>query len=391
MLHTTVKTSPATPKDVQGKVVVVDAANVAFDDATGQASIRRLKLLEAALNATGCSQVIFIADASLRHRLGPADRKQLQSMIESRELYQAPAGTSADEFVIDLARRKDGFMVSNDRYREHTGRWRELQHRLIKFLIIEDEVFLSGIEAEFDKQKTSKRELSDDSIASVIQGRTSSWFDVFVTVPIISLCGGLVIALVWRLSLAGIFAPLYAFGISVLGLSLFGAALSVLVPVALFVTLFIYRWFMRDDSVSGTNARETHLRAYAAVALLIWTSALTMLFLYLALATASAPSWPVTLGLILGTGPALPLIGFIRTAARFRDFTSWLDTTLVVAVCVVAVGWLAAGSAYLYALAWSDADGTDRGFLATIIALLVIQATVVLTLWVITNLNRARA
>ena len=113
-------------KDVHGKVVVVDAANVAVDDATGKASIRRLKLLEAALGATGCSQVIFIADARLRHRIGPADLDQFKSMIESGALYQAPAGTSADEFVIDLARRKDGFMVSNDRFREHLGRWDQL-------------------------------------------------------------------------------------------------------------------------------------------------------------------------------------------------------------------------------------------------------------------------
>lgn len=383
--------SPDRPKDVQGKVVVVDAANVAIDDATGQASVRRLKLVKAALNATGCSQVIFIADARLRHRLEPADVEQFKSMIESRELYQAPAGTSADEFVIDLAKRKDGFMVSNDRYREHLGRWMRLQARLIKFLIVENEVFLSGIDAELPENETSGPIQSDDSLISIIQGRTSSWFDVFVTVPLLSLSGGFVIALVWILSLAGIFSPLYAFGTSAQGLTLFGPAFVVLGSAALFLTLVIARSFLRDDSLSGTNANEVHLRAYAAVALFMWMSGLTFLLLYLTLAPADSPAWPLTIGLMLGTGPALPLIGFMRSTKRFRDFTSWLDTTLVVAVSVGAVAWLAAESAYLYSLGSSEKDGTDRAFLATILALLVVQAAAVLARWVMPNLNKDKA
>ncbi len=71
-------------KDVRDSVVVVDAANVAIDDATGQASVRRLQLVKTELDATGCSQVIFIADARLRHRMQPVDMEPFKMMIESR-------------------------------------------------------------------------------------------------------------------------------------------------------------------------------------------------------------------------------------------------------------------------------------------------------------------
>ncbi len=371
------KVSPAKPKDVQGRVVIVDAANVAIDDATGQASIRRLKLLEAALGATGCSQVIFIADARLRHRLGPADLEQFKSMIESRELYQAPAGTSADEFVIDLAKRKDGFMVSNDRYREHLGRWTQLQSRLVKFLIVEDEVFLSGIDAELTHDEATGTEGPDDSITSVIQGRTSSWFDVFVTLPFVSLFGGFITAVVWILALAAIFAPVYAFGTSALGLTLFGVAVAVAGSVAILLTLLLARRFIQDDSVSGTNANEVHLRAYAAVALLMWILGLAFLLLSVAFDTA----WPLAIGLILSTGPAFPLIGFIRATKMFRDFVSWLDTALVAAVCVVALAWLAVDLGYAFFVVSSDAEGTDKALVVIVSALLAIQAVIVLARW----------
>lgn len=371
------KANPNVPKDVQGKIVVIDAANVAIDDATGQASVHRLKLLEAALGGAGCSQVIFIADARLRHRLGPADLDQFKSMIESRALYQAPAGTSADEFVIDLARRKDGFMVSNDRFREHVGRWDQLQERLIKFLIVEDEVFLSGIDAESTRDEATATAQPDDSVIAVIQGRTSSWFDVFVIVPFVSLFGGFVMALVWILGLAAIFAPLYAFGSSALGLSIAGVAAAVAGPIALLLTLLLARWFIQDDSVSGANVYEVHLRAYAAIALVMWMSGLLLLLLYVRYDTA----WPLALGLILSTGPAFPLIGFIRATKVFRDFTSRWDTALVIGVCLVALAWLASEVVSLFVLISSDVDGTDKALVASILTLLCIQAAIVLARW----------
>ena len=371
-------------KDVHGKVVVVDAANVAVDDATGKASIRRLKLLEAALGATGCSQVIFIADARLRHRIGPADLDQFKSMIESGALYQAPAGTSADEFVIDLARRKDGFMVSNDRFREHLGRWDQLQDRLIKFLIVEGEVFLSGIDLEWTPDEATATDQPDDSGTAVMQGTTSSWFDAFVTVPFFALSGGFVIALVWILGLAAVFAPVYAFGPSALGLSLLGAAVAVVGPIGLLLTLLLARWVMRDESLSLANANEVHLRAYAAVALVLWMSGLVLLLVYLRYDTA----WPLPTGLVLSTGPAFLLIGFMRATKVFSDFTTPTDTALVIGVCSVALAWVAAVLVSLFVLVTSDVDGIDKALIVSILGLLSIQAAVVLARWA-TPLSRA--
>ncbi len=279
--------------------------------------------------------------------------------------------------MIDLARRKDGFVVSNDRFREHFRRWSDLQSRLIRFLIIEDEVFLYGIDADHSTDEPTGPEPPDDSFAAVIQGRTSSWFDVFVTVPFVSLFGGLVTALVWVLSLGGIFAPVYAFGPSTLGFTLLGVAVAILGSASLLLTFGVARWFIQDESLSGTNANEVHLRAYTAIALLMWIAGLAFLLLVLAFDTA----WPLAIGIVLSTGPAFSLIGFIRATKKFRDFTSWLDSALVLAVCAAALAWLAAGSVNLVSLVSSEAGGTDRALIATVLTLLAIQATVVLVRW----------
>jgi len=374
------------PKDIRGAVVVVDAANVAIDDATGQASVHRLRIVQTALQAAGCGQVIFIADARLRHRLQQHDIGRFKAMIESNELYQAPAGTSADEFVIDLAKRKDGLIVSNDRYREHSRRWTHLQSRLIRFLIVEDQVLLSSTGIDLWSNEPTGTQAPDDSFAAVIQGRTSSWFDVFVTVPFISLFGGFLTAVVWMLSLGGIFAPLYALGPSPLGFTLFGVAVAALGPIGLLLTFGLARWFLQEDSLSGTNANEIHLRGYTVVALLMWIAGWAFLLIYLVFATA----WPIAIGLVLATGPAFPLIGFIRATKKFKDFTSRLDTALVLAVCTAALTWLATDSVYLFFLASSEASGTDRALLATVLALLAFQAAVVLARWA-TPLGRAAA
>jgi hypothetical protein len=230
---------------------------------------------------------------------------------------------------------------------------------------------------------------SDASFASVIQGRSSSWFDVFVTLPTASAFGGFLTAAVWMLGLGGIFAPLYGLGTSTAGLTLFGIAIAVVAPTALLITLGIARWFVRDESLTAP-INEAHLRAYAALALLMWLAGLTFLLLYLALATADSPAWPLVIGIILGTGPAFPLIGFIRSTKKFQDFTSWLDTALVVAVCVAALAWLAAESVFLFSVASSEADGTDRALIATVLVLLAAQAAIVLGRWAV-PIRRPRA
>lgn len=52
------------------------------------------------------------------------------------------AGTDADYFILSFARELDARVVSNDRYRDRASAFPEVADRLIRFMVVEDEVVL---------------------------------------------------------------------------------------------------------------------------------------------------------------------------------------------------------------------------------------------------------
>jgi hypothetical protein len=81
-----------------------------------------------------------MADAALRHQID--DQKDYEDMIESGSIRQAPAGTDADYFILSFARELDADIVSNDRFRDRIKQFPEARERVIRFMIVNDEVVL---------------------------------------------------------------------------------------------------------------------------------------------------------------------------------------------------------------------------------------------------------
>ena len=121
------------------KVVLVDGSNVAHSTEGAKPMVGNLLAVRDKLKKEGFDPIIM-ADAALRHQID--DPKVYEDMIESGSVRQAPAGTDADYFILTFARELDADIVSNDRFRDRIKQFPEARDRVIRFMIVNDEVVL---------------------------------------------------------------------------------------------------------------------------------------------------------------------------------------------------------------------------------------------------------
>jgi hypothetical protein len=95
--------------------VFVDASNVAHYNG-GKPEMRKVFLVAKALREERFTNIVVIADASLKHKVH--DMRFMKSLDPLCSYLEAPAGSSADEFLIKQARRDSGFIVTNDTFRD---------------------------------------------------------------------------------------------------------------------------------------------------------------------------------------------------------------------------------------------------------------------------------
>ena len=127
------------PKTPESNVVLVDGSNVAHFTGGEKPQIANLLAVRAKLLEEGREPVI-IADAALRHQID--DPRRFEEMIESGAVKQAPAGTDADYFILSFARELNAGVVSNDRFKDRLAQFAEARDRVIRFMIVNDEVVL---------------------------------------------------------------------------------------------------------------------------------------------------------------------------------------------------------------------------------------------------------
>lgn len=114
---------------------VVDGSNLAYDN-RGRASLARLySALEELREQYPRAQTIVIVDANLRHKVADEEKVEVDREVTNGALHRVPARTvgGADVYLLEIARRKNGTVVSNDGFREHTDHhsWLSAQGRLL--------------------------------------------------------------------------------------------------------------------------------------------------------------------------------------------------------------------------------------------------------------------
>jgi hypothetical protein len=127
------KGAQATARDV----AIVDGSNVAYSSEGGVARLANIRLVCEKLDQQGFEPVVVV-DAALRHQID--DSAGYERMVDAGTIRQAPAGTDADYFILSFARELDAQVVSNDRFRDRLEAFPEARERVIRYMIVNDEV-----------------------------------------------------------------------------------------------------------------------------------------------------------------------------------------------------------------------------------------------------------
>jgi len=123
------------------KVVVVDGANVAYAELSqkGEPKVSNLIAVRRTLKQKGY-EPILIVDASLRHQVDDPD--QLEALIDEQVIRQAPAGTDADYFILEIAEQQGAYVVSNDEFERWQDQYPWIERRRVPFMIVKGQVEL---------------------------------------------------------------------------------------------------------------------------------------------------------------------------------------------------------------------------------------------------------
>lgn len=119
--------------------VLVDASNVAHATEGGEARLANIELVQAKLREQRFEPII-VADAALRHQIDR--RADYEKLIDDGLVHQAPAGTDADYFILSFAREMDARILTNDRFRDRAEEFAAERERIIRYMIVKDEVVL---------------------------------------------------------------------------------------------------------------------------------------------------------------------------------------------------------------------------------------------------------
>ena len=120
-------------------IVLVDGSNVAHSTEGEQAQLANILAVRAKLSEEGLEPVVVV-DAALRHQID--DHTGYEQLVDQGVVRQAPAGTDADYFILSFARELDARIVSNDRFRDRIKEFPDAADRLIRYMIVENEVVL---------------------------------------------------------------------------------------------------------------------------------------------------------------------------------------------------------------------------------------------------------
>ena len=133
---------PANPEELRqdrSNIVLVDGSNVAHSSEGDAARLANIIAVRDKLIEEGLDPIIVV-DAALRHQID--DERGFERLVEGGTIRQAPAGTDADYFLLEFAEEFDASIVTNDRFRDRIEKYPELRNRLVRYMVVGEEVVL---------------------------------------------------------------------------------------------------------------------------------------------------------------------------------------------------------------------------------------------------------
>jgi len=122
---------------------VIDGANIALTvrDSENRPMISNLYQLVEQLHTLGIKQFKVLSDRKLHY---DTDNQEAYVALKERDTFdETPGGTEADYFILQFAKRKDAFIISNDMFREHYSRFGKewVKKKRITFSFIDGTLF----------------------------------------------------------------------------------------------------------------------------------------------------------------------------------------------------------------------------------------------------------
>jgi hypothetical protein len=127
------------PATEHAPTALIDGSNVAHATEGAAPRLANILLVRDKLRAEGFAPII-VADAALRHQIDDADA--YERLVDEGTIRQAPAGTDADYFLLSFAKELNAALVSNDRFRDRSRQFAAVRRRIIRYMILADEVVL---------------------------------------------------------------------------------------------------------------------------------------------------------------------------------------------------------------------------------------------------------
>ncbi|HLL81020.1 MAG TPA: hypothetical protein VK420_00155 [Longimicrobium sp.] len=118
-------------------IALVDGSNVAHSSEGERARLQNIDIVVEKLIEEGYRPIVVV-DAALRHQID--NRPLYEQQVGDGKIRQAPAGTDADYFLLAFARELDASIVSNDRFRDRQEVFPDAHERMIRYMIVADEV-----------------------------------------------------------------------------------------------------------------------------------------------------------------------------------------------------------------------------------------------------------
>ncbi|MCC7553401.1 MAG: Zc3h12a-like ribonuclease [Methanobacteriaceae archaeon] len=124
--------------------VVIDGSNLAHYKKNKDSKPQLSNILAAvdALEKNG-DEFVIIVDASLRHEID--DKLQFEKLLESENVEQVESGNNADHFIFELAEKENAKILSNDKFRDFTDEYKDINSMRIPFAFDGDNITFGKI------------------------------------------------------------------------------------------------------------------------------------------------------------------------------------------------------------------------------------------------------
>ncbi|MEJ2248666.1 MAG: tetratricopeptide repeat protein [Candidatus Lokiarchaeota archaeon] len=128
-------------------ILSIDGANVirSEEDDKGKAKLSNMKLLKKRLKFYGLSNYKIFCDSNLKYKID--NRDSYENMIKDGKVIETPAKTEADLFILKFAKDNNGFIISNDQFRDHYENFGKkwIESKRITFQFVDDKIYFDNI------------------------------------------------------------------------------------------------------------------------------------------------------------------------------------------------------------------------------------------------------